>query len=200
VYNNAYIFNILQTSQMGSQSTRTSRERKKRWKPLKPSKHRLNVALVKKCDSESVLNAMPPIHTSMSKAALIRLRRLLHPNMRMFNSKKIGSPWRALFFAEYGVDYVNTPGDPTREIEDLTNPTANIQEKYTSWMAPFLRDKAAKLAALQDKRRKICRTHQQMRPDLYDGPYSDEDECLYDSDPNTDCDSDMVYDSDFCSE
>ena len=176
---------------MGTQSTRTSRIRKKRLKPLK---HRLNVALVKKCDSESVLDAMQPIHKPMSEAALIRLRRLLRPNMRMFNSNKSKSPWHALLLAGYGVDYVNTLGDPIEEVEDLTNPTANILEKFTASDTPFLRYDAAELAALHDRRRKICRKHQQMHPELYDGPYSDEDECISDSDTST------VYSSGSCSE
>jgi hypothetical protein len=91
--------------------------------------------------------------------------------------------------AGYGVDYVNMPGDPTREIEDLTNPTANILEKFTASDAPFLRDEASKFAALHDRCQKICRKHQQMHPELYDGPYSDEDDCISDSDPSMVCDT-----------
>jgi len=189
MYNDAYIFNILQTSQMGSQSTRANHVGIKR--PREPSEHQLNLPPMKKRDSESGLDAMSPIHTLTPEAARQRLMRLFNRPMRIFKSNKSESPWRSVLL---GVDFPSTPGDPTEEVDDLLDPNSNILEKYTSRDAPHLRAKAAKDAAHEDMRRKARYEHMKGRPE-YDA-YSTEDEPDSDSDPNTDCDSD----SDLCSE
>jgi hypothetical protein len=169
---------------MESQSTWTNRERKKR--PREPSKHQLNLPPMKKRDSESGLDAISPIHTLTPEAARARalarqrLMRLFNRPMRIFKSIKSQSPWRSVLLAVHGVDFPSTPGDPTKEVDDLLDPNSNILEKYTSRDAPHLRELAAKDAAQEDMRRKARYEHMKGRPE-YDA-YSTEDEPDSDSD------------------
>jgi len=156
----------------------------------------LNVALVKTSASELALDAMSPIHTLTPEAPRQRLMRMFKRPMRLFNSDKSESPWRLFFLGAHGVDYPNTPGDPSEEVEDLLDSTSNIREKYTSGMAPFLRARAAKASAHENMRQKARYEHMKSRLE-YD-EYSTEEKSKPESESESE--SDMVYDSGSCSE
>ena len=146
-----------------------------------------NVACVKKCASESALDANP----SKGEKRIARLFHTFRPACGRHKGKLAESPWRTPFLTECGVDFVNTPGDTAKEARDIINPNTDIQEKYTSAYAPRLR-KAAEARS----------QHKKDNPHLYDkGSYSDTGFLSDpDSDPDTNYDSDMVYGTDSCSE
>ena len=157
-----------------------------------------DVACVKNCASESALDATP----SKGEKRIARLFHTFRPVCGRHKGKLAESPWRTPFLTECGVDFVNTPGDTTKEARDIINPNTNIQGKYTSVYAPRLRKAAEARAVLQEKRVKVRSQHKKDNPHLYDkGSYSDTGFLSDpDSDPDTNYDSDMVYGTDSCSE
>jgi len=157
-----------------------------------------NDAHVEKHDSESRLNAIPSAAAKRNE----RLFRRFRPARSRCKDESAESPWRQLFFTECGIDFPKELGDIAEEAKDMTNPTTPVRKKYTVSHAPRLREAAENRAVLLESRRKFRIKHVKENPELYDKSSYSDSGFLSDpnSDPNTYCDSDMVYGTDSCSE